>query len=101
MSSGQRDAGPQVKKVSKQPGVDEFRFKLKLPTPPAPQYRASLSGEGGVSVPELAIHTQDAESITVRVSTDQITRGHYVIDLTEINNGEEKQLRDGYQFVVE
>jgi hypothetical protein len=101
MSSGQRDAGPQVKKVSKQPGVDEFRFKLKLPTPAAAQYRASLSGEGGVSLPELAIDTQDAESITVRVPTDQITRGHYVIDLTEINNGEEKRLRDGYQFVVE
>lgn len=99
MMSADRSAGTERPKVTLPSGTDQLRIKLTVPTPRAPQYRASLRGER-VSLPQLEIETQDAESITVMVPADQITRGTYAIELTEINNGSERPLRGSYEFVV-
>ena len=101
MSSAERDKGSPILKIPAQPGISEWRIKLKLPTPVAPQYRASLRGVG-VSLPQLAVETQDAESMTVKVPANQLSRGGtYVIELTEINPEGEKPLRDAYVFAIE
>lgn len=101
MSSAERDKGTPILRVPFQSGIDEWRIKLKLPTPVAPQYRASLRGVG-VSLPQLAIEAQDAESMTVKVPANQLSRGGtYVIELTEINPEGEKPLRGAYVFAIE
>lgn len=99
LTNADRNAGTQVEKINLPPGTDQLRLKLKLPSPTAPQYRASLRGER-ISLPQLEIESQDAESITVMIPADQITRGTYAIELTEINNGTERPLRGAYEFVV-
>jgi hypothetical protein len=101
MSNAERDTGTPIQRVPSQPAIDEWRIKLQLPTPTAPQYRASLRGVG-VSLPQLAIEARDAESITVRVPANRLSRGGtYVIELTEINQQGEKPLRGAYVFVIE
>ena len=99
MTSAERNVGTQIKGIRLDPGVDGLRIKLKLPTPRAQQYRASLRGER-VSLAQLTIAAQDAESMTVIVPANQITPGTYVIELIEINNGSEKPIRGAYEFVV-
>ncbi|HEU4796727.1 MAG TPA: hypothetical protein VFT02_13925 [Pyrinomonadaceae bacterium] len=101
MTNAQRSVGAGTKRISLPPGTTGLRIKLQLPTPAAPQYRASLRGER-VSLPQLAIETQDAESLTVIVPSDQIrSGGSYVIELTEINKGSETPLRGAYVFAVD
>lgn len=100
LTNAERSVGTQALKVHLEPGTDELRIKLRLPTPAAQQYRASLRGER-VSLRQLEIETQDAESLTVKVPADQITRGYYAIELTELNNGKETPLRGAYEFAIE
>lgn len=99
MTNADRNAGTQIERINLPPGTDQVRLKLRLPGPKAPQYRASLRGER-ISLPQLEIESHDAESITVIIPADQITRGTYAIELTEINNGTERPLRGAYEFVV-
>lgn len=100
MSSSERSVGTQTLRINLDRKVDELRIKLKLPTPTAPQYRASLRGEQ-LAPTQLTIEAQDAESITVLVPTDQLSRGSYAIELTEINHGRETPLRGAYEFTVD
>ena len=98
-TSSERNAGTQKTRIQLDSGVDGLRIKLKLPTPTAQSYRATLQGDK-VPLQQLAIETQDAESITVTVPADQITLGTYAIQLIEINNGRETPLRGSYEFVL-
>lgn len=103
-TSTERDSGTEITRIQMDDSVDVFRIKLKLPTPAAPQYRASLRGVSrgdAVWLPQLTIETQDAESITVMAPASEIGPGTYVIELTEINNGSEKPLRSGYEFTLD
>lgn len=99
MTSAERSAGTEIRKVHLERGVAGLRIKLNLPTPRAPQYRVSLRGEK-VSLPQLTIETQDAESLTVIVPADQITEGVYALELVEVNDDKEKPLRGEYVFAV-
>lgn len=100
MTTSERSVGTETRKIHLENGVDGLRIKLNLPTPRAQQYRVSLRGEK-VSLPQLTIETQDAESITVIVPADQITEGVYAIELVEVNDGKEKPLRGEYVFAVD
>jgi hypothetical protein len=99
MVSSERSAGTAKTRILLNSGVDGLRIKLKLPTPTAPQYRASMRAAGDPV--QLAIETQDADSITVIVPAGEITRGTHAIELTEINNGRETPLRGSYEFVID
>jgi hypothetical protein len=105
MTTSERSEGTETRRIHLERGFDGLRIKLKLPTPTAPQYRASLQGATALgehfALPQLAVETPDATSITVIVPTDQITRGTYAIELTEINNGRETPLRGAYVFEVD
>ena len=100
MTSSERSGGTEIRKFHLERDVDWLRIKLNLPTPRAPQYRVSLRGEK-VSLPQLTIETEDAESITVLVPRNQITDGNYAIELIEVNDGKEKPLRGEYVFAVD
>ena len=100
MTSAERNVGTEKTKLRLDSSVDGLRLKLKLPAPRAPQYRVSLQGEQ-VSLPELKIETQDAESVTVVVPASHLSRGSYAIQLTEINNGRETPLRGSYEFDIQ
>ena len=99
MTSADRSVGTQIKGIRLDRRVNGLRIKLNLPTPRAPQYRASLQGER-VSLPQLTIEAEDAVSMTVLVPRDQITPGTYAIELTETSNGSEKAISGAYEFVV-
>lgn len=99
LTSAERSAGTQVTGIVVDRHLERILLRLKLPTPRAPQYRASLRGER-VSLPQLMIEAQDAESITVMIPADQLTRGTYAVELSEINNGSEKPIRGAYVFAV-
>jgi hypothetical protein len=101
MGSSERSVGTAVKRVHLESGTDGLLIKLKLPGPTVSQYRASLRGEPLAAPTQLTIEAQDAESITVLVPADQLSRGSYAIELTEINNGRETPLRDAYEFTVD
>ena len=102
MTSADRSAGSDVKKISLPSGTDELRLKLNLPTegPHAQGYRAELRGEN-VSLKQLKIVEQTSDSITAAVPANQLTRGTYVIELYAVNNGAEQPLRGAYVFTVE
>lgn len=100
MTSADRSAGTETRKVHLEKGIDGLRIKLNLPRPRAPQYRASLRGEK-VSLKQLTIETQDAESMTVIVPGNEITKGVYAIELIEVNDGNEKPVRGEYVFSVD
>ena len=99
LTSAERSAGTEIKRIPQERVLDGLQIKLNLPTPRAPQYRASLRGEQ-ISVPQLTIEAEDAESITVVIPKDQISKGTYAIELVEINNGSEKPIRGAYVFAV-
>lgn len=101
MTSTERGVGNAIKRVRLEPGADGLRIKLRLTSPTAPQYRASMRGSERLEPTQLAIESQDAESITVIVPAELISRGAYAIELTEINNGRETPLRGEYVFAVD
>lgn len=101
MTSSERNVGTETRRVHLDSGVDGLRIKLSLPTPRAPQYRASLRGGEGVSLPQLTIESQDAESMTVIVPANEVSRGTYVIELKEVSGTVEKPLRGAYVFAID
>jgi hypothetical protein len=94
-----RSAGTEITQIPQERVLDGLQIKLNLPTPRAPQYRAALRGEQ-ISLPQLTIEAQDTESITVLIPRDQISKGTYAIELSEINNGSENPIRGAYVFAV-
>jgi hypothetical protein len=99
LTSADRSAGTEITQIPQERVLDGLQIKLNLPTPRAPQYRAALRGEQ-ISLPQLTIEAQDTESITVLIPRDQISKGTYAIELSEINNGSENPIRGAYVFAV-
>lgn len=103
LSSPSRSTGAEIKKVVLASNIDELRIKLDLPdrNPPPKSYRADLRGEN-ISMPRLPIAEQTAESLTVVIPAEELTRGTYAIELSAVNeNGAEEAIRGAYLFAVE
>jgi methionine-rich copper-binding protein CopC len=102
LSSPSRSTGAEIKKI-KLTNIDELRIKLNLPnrTPPPKSYRADLRGEN-ISLPRLPIAEQNAQSLTVIIPAEDLTRGTYAIEISAVNdNGVEEAVRGAYLFAVE
>lgn len=103
ISNASRSTGSEITKVALTRNIDELRVKLNLPTrtPPPKSYRADLRGEN-ISLPRLPIVEQNAQSLTVVIPADDLTRGTYAIELSAVNeNGAEEAIRGAYLFAVE
>lgn len=101
MTNTERNVGAAPQRIHLDSGIDGLRIKLSLPTPRAPQYRASLRGGEGVSIPQLTVESQDAESMTVIVPANEVGRGTYVIELKEVSGEIEKPIRGSYVFAID
>jgi hypothetical protein len=101
MTNTERNVGAEPQRIHLDSGIDGLRLKLSLPTPRAPQYRASLRGGEGVSIPQLTVESQDAESMTVIVPANEVPSGTYVIELKEVSGEIEKPIRGSYVFTVD
>lgn len=103
LSSPSRSTGSEIKKITLAPNINELRIKLNLPdrNPPPKSYRADLRGEN-ISLPRLPITEQTAQSLTVVIPAEDLTRGTYAIELNAVNeNGAEEAIRGAYLFAVE
>ena len=103
LSIASRNSGSAITKVTLKPNIDELRIKLNLPNrvPPARSYSADLRGEN-ISLPRLPIAEQNAQSLTVVIPADELTRGTYAIELNAVNdNGVAEAVRGAYLFAVE
>lgn len=101
MTNTERNVGAAPQRIHLDSGIDGLRIKLSLPTPRASQYRASLRGGEGVSIPQLTVESQDAESMTVIVPANEVGRGTYVIELKEVSGEIEKPIRGSYIFAID
>lgn len=101
ISSSNRADGAQAGKV-KLP-FDALRISLSIPErlPPAIRYRVELENINGETKP-VEIAGQDAQSVSVVIPAEELTRGQYALKLFATKaDGSEQRIPGSYFFAVE
>jgi methionine-rich copper-binding protein CopC len=103
VSPNTRDQGVQSARVSLPLNADALRISLRLPnpSPPAIRYRAELLGDNGGSR-SLEPAAQDRESVVLEISSAELSRGRYAVNLFAIQaDGTAQRINGSYYFTVE
>ena len=103
ISASERATGNEIVRVRPEPGNAGIQIHLNLPDqiPPAKSFRVELIDQQKASR-NLPIEQQTDRILLVRIPSDQITRGLYIIHLHVVTaDGTEDRIRGSYQFLVE
>lgn len=103
ISTSDRAAGSEVKRVRLEPGTQGLRIELSLPdeVPQGQNYRVEVLDERQQSR-NVSVTERTAKSLVVMIPADDLPRGTYIIRLFAINpDGSETRVRGSYFFTVE
>jgi hypothetical protein len=92
---------PRAQEISMPSNVDELAITLVLPTPtpPGASYRVELDDSNKVKPVDIAQH--DSKSVLVKIPSDQLRRGQYVLKLfTREADGVEQSIPVRYFFNI-